>query len=226
MVIQDWSSVIVTSFQNLWLGAIDFLGKLIGALVVMIVGLIVASTLGAIVERVIELVKLDKLLKGLGIEEYLHKGGLSLNSGKFLGKVVYWFLVIVFLLAAVEILGFYVLSDFLRQILLYIPNVVAASLIMLASFVLANFLRKLVKASVKSANLHGANFLGSLTWWAVVIFGFFASLQQLGVAVSIINTLVIGLVGMIALAGGLAFGLAGKDYASHLIDKFREHLEK
>ncbi len=227
MVIQDWVSVIVGSLQSLWVASVGVLGDIVGALIVLIIGLIVASGLGTLVERVIATIKLDKLLTSLGIEEYFERAGLTINSGKFLGKLVYWFLVVVFLLAATDILGLFTLSSFLRDIAAFIGrNVIGAVLIMLAAVVLGNFLRNLVKASVKSAKLHAANFLGSLTWWAVVIFGFFAALSQLGVAVTILNSLVTGFVAMLALAGGIAFGLGGKEYATHLISKLREHTER
>ncbi len=224
MVIQDWVSVVVSSLQNLWVGAVGVLGSIIGALIVLIVGLIVASGLAALTERVVGLLKIDKLLTNLGLQEYFDRANLKINSGRFFGRIVYWFLVVVFLLAATDILGFFTLSNFLREVLLYIPNVLVAVLIMLAAVIVGNFLRNLVKASVKSAKLHAASFLASLTWWAVILFGFFAALSQLGIAVSIINSLVTGFVAMIALAGGIAFGLGGKDYATSLLNKLREHV--
>ncbi|MFH0712720.1 MAG: hypothetical protein V2A55_02615 [Candidatus Jorgensenbacteria bacterium] len=227
MVIQDWVSVIVGSLQDLWVAAVGVLGDIVGALIVLIVGLIVASGLGALVERIIAAVKLDRLLTSLGIEEYFERAGLSINSGKFLGRLVYWFLVVVFLLAATDILGLFTLSSFLRDIATFIGrNVIGAVLIMLAAVVVGNFLRHVVKASVKSTKLHGASFLATLTWWAIVIFGFFAALSQLGIAVSILNSIVTGFVAMLAIAGGIAFGLGGKDYAVHLIGKLREHTER
>ena len=206
-------------------GFVQVLANIIGALVVLIIGLIVASGLAALVERVVNLVKLDKALVSIGLEEYFGRAGMRVNSGKFLGRIVYWFLVIVFLLAATDILGFYSLSNFLKDTLLYVPNVIVAVLIMLASVMVGNFLRHVVKASVKSARLHAANFLGALTWWAVIVFGFMAALSQLGIAVSIINALVTGFVAMLAIAGGIAFGLGGKDYAAHLLSKFKERVE-
>jgi len=226
MFIQDWTALVINSLQELWWGAIKVLGNILGALIVFLVGLIIASGLGSLVERVVGLLKLDKVLIGLGLKEYFDRAGLSINTGKFLGKIVYWFIVIVFLLAASDILGFYALSSFLKDVVSYIPNVAVAVLIMLAALVVANFLKHLVRASVKSAKLHAAHFLGALTWWAVVVFGFLAALSQLGVAVTIINALVTGFVAMIALAGGIAFGLGGKDYAAELVSKIKEHLER
>lgn len=225
MVIQDWTAVVVSSLQDLWVSFVGVLGNIVGALVVLIIGLVVATGLAALVERVVTLVKLDKALVSLGLKEYFDRAGIQINSGKFLGKLVYWFLVVVFLLAATDILGFYSLSNFLREALLYIPNVIVAVLIMLATFVIGNFMRNLVRASVKGAKLHASNFLSSLTWWAVVVFGLLTALSQLGIAVSIINAVITGIVAMLALAGGIAFGIGGKEYASHLIEKFRGNIE-
>lgn len=225
MYIQDWTSLVFGSLQSMWLGAMSVAANILGALIVLIIGLIVASGLAALVERVISMVRLDKALQGLGLQEYFSRAGLNLNSSRFFGRLVYWFLVVVFLLAATDILGFYSLSNFLRETLLYVPNVVVAVLIMLAAVVIGNFLRRLVQASVKSSKLHGANFLGSLTWWSIVVFGFLAALTQIGIAVAIIQALVTGFVAMLALAGGIAFGLGGKEYAASLLSKFRSHVE-
>jgi len=217
-----WLDTLYNSLWGLWNGATVFLPTLIGAIVVFIIGLIVASGLGRLVERIIFYVKLDTLLKNIGLETYVQRAGMRLNSGRFLGKLVYWFVFIAFLLATVDILGLSGFSFFLRDVLGYFPQVVIAVLIMLATFVVANFLRNLVKASVASAQLHSGKFLASLTWWAVVIFGLLASLIQLQIAVSVINTLITGFVAMLALAGGLAFGLGGRDSASRFIDRMKE----
>ncbi|MEK7506234.1 MAG: hypothetical protein AAB377_02775 [Patescibacteria group bacterium] len=225
MFIQDWASVVVGSMQNLWFGFISTLASIVGALVILIIGLIVAAGIGALVEKLVNFIKLDKLLVSLGLQEYFERANMTVNSGKFFRKLVYWFLVVVFALAATDILGFYSLSGFLRDILIYIPNVIVAVLIMLAAFVIGHFLRNVVRASVKSAHLHGAGFLASLTWWAVIIFGLLAAFSQLGIAVAVVNALITGLIAMLALAFGLAFGLGGKDYAASLIGKLREHTE-
>lgn len=217
--------MIVRSLQNLWLGSVAVLGNLIGALLILLIGLIVASGLAAVVEGLVRVVRLDSLLEKLGVEEYVERAGIELNTPRFFGRLVYWFFVVVFLLAASDVLGFYTLSEFLQKVLLYVPNIVVAVLIMLAALVVGHFLRNLIKASVKSARLHSATFLGSITWWAVVIFGFFAALSQLGVAVQIVNSLVAGFVAMIAIAGGIAFGLGGKGVAQEMLEKLREHVE-
>ncbi|MEE8131636.1 MAG: hypothetical protein V3T98_01160, partial [Candidatus Paceibacterota bacterium] len=221
MIIQNWTDVVVGSLQNLWGTVAGFLPSLIGALIIIIIGLIVAAVLASLVERLIGALKIDSLLKTLRLSPYFERAGLQMNAGRFLGRLVYWFLVIAFILAASDILGFWALSGFLTDVLLYIPNIIIAVLIMLAAVVLGSFLRSLVRSSVTASKLHASKFLGTLTWWSVIVFGLLAALTQLGIAVAIINTLITGLIAMIALAGGIAFGLGGKDYAASLIEKLK-----
>ena len=225
MLIQTWADVLISSLQNLWVQVLNWLPSLIGALVVFIIGLFVAAGVASLIEKVVGALRLDSLLRRLGMEEYTKRAHLELNSGHFIGQVVYWFLVLAFLLASSDILGFFALSSFLRDVLLYIPNIVIAVLIMVASVVVANIVHRLVRASVMSAKLHATKFLSSAAWWAIVVFGMLASLVQLGIAVSIINTVITGLIAMAALAGGLAFGLGGKDYAAHLMSRLQNELE-
>jgi len=225
MVVQNWTDVVVASLQNVWLQFANFLPGLIGALIVLIIGLIVAAGLGALVEKIFEALRLDLFLEKLGLKPHFERAGLRLRGSYFLGRLVYWFIVIAFLLAACSNLGLYALSNFLGAVLGYLPNVIAAVLIMLASVVLANFIRRVVTASVLSAKLHAAHFLGTLTWWAIVIFGFLAALTQLQIAVTIIQSIVTGFIAMLALAGGLAFGLGGREYATHLLGRLRERTE-
>ncbi len=226
MVAQGWTEVLLASLQNMWIGVINFLPSLIGALILIIIGLIIASGLRAIVERIIGAIKLDSALRKVGLGPIFERARLQINSGKFLGLLVYWFLVVVFFLAVTDILGLYGVSLFLRDVISYIPNIIVAVLIMLAAVVLANFFKSLIRASISGAKLHNPKFLGSLAWWVVVVFGFLAALIQIGIAAAILNTLITGLIAMLAIAGGIAFGLGGKEYASYLIDKFRQETEE
>lgn len=223
MTVQSWTDIVVNSLWELWAGVMGFLPSLIGAIIVFIIGLIVAAGLGRLVEKIFDALRLDSLLEKLGLAPYFERAGIQLKGARFLGRLIYWFLVIAFLLAAADILGLFTLSAFLREVLLYIPNVVVAALIMLAAVVVGNFLRRLVQGSVMSAKLHASQFLGALSWWALVLFGFFAALIQLGIAPSVVNAIVTGVIAMLALAGGLAFGLGGREFASRLITKLEEH---
>jgi len=218
--------IVLNSLQVLWNSFIGFLPALLAALIVFIIGWLIAVALGKLANRIIRIIKLDILLAGVGFKKTLAKARIKLNSGKFFEELVKWFFIIVFLMAATEILKLYQITEFLKGVIYYIPNIVAAVIILLAAVVLSNFLKKLVKASVKTAGLNGAGLVSALTKWAVLIFGFVAALIQLGIAVTLIHTVVIGIVGMLALAGGLAFGLGGRDQASSFLEKMKREIEE
>ncbi len=224
MFVQTWADVITFTFQNLWSGFILFLPNFLGALVIFFVGLVIASGIGKVVEKLVDALKLDHLLGQLGLNRLLEKADTRLDSGRFLGVLVQWFFIIVTLLAVSDILQLVAFSDFLSQVLLYVPNIVIAVLIMLAGVVVAAFFSKLVRASVLASRLHSAHFLGALTKWSVLVFAFLAALSQLGVAGALVNTLIMGFVAMVALAGGLAFGLGGRDVAAAWLEKLRSEM--
>ena len=219
MVIQTWLSFIVLSLQNLWMKVAEFLPNLIGAIIVFVIGMVVAAVIGKLIEQLVSGLKIDMMFKRIGLETYLNRANLQLDSGYFLGRLVYWFLLLVFILAASEILGFKSLSIFINDILLYIPNVIVAALIMIATLFIANFLRGLAAVSILGSRLHRGKFLGSLVWWVIFVFGALVAVSQLGVAAAIIETIITGVITMLALAGGLALGLGGKEVAGKILEK-------
>ena len=224
MFVQTWADVIRFTLQNLWTGFVMFLPNFLGALVIFFVGLVIAAGLSKIVEKLVDALKLDRLLEQFGLGKILERADLRLDSGRFIGVLVQWFFIVVTLLAVSDILKLEAFSDFLSQVLLYVPNIIIAVLIMLAGVVMAAFLAKLVRASVLAARLHSAHFLGALTKWSVLVFAFLAALSQLGIAGALVNTLIMGFGAMLALAGGLAFGLGGRDVAAAWLEKLRSEV--
>lgn len=218
--------VILSSLNTLWTSFINFLPTFLAALIVFIIGWLIAVALGKLVYQIIKAIKLDLLLVKIGMKDTLSKAGLKLDSGRFFELLVKWFFILVFLMAATDILGLYQVTEFLKGILYYIPNIIVAAIILIAAIIIGTFLQRLVKASVNAAGLYGSGFVGSLTKWAVFIFGFVAALIQLRVAVTLIHTFVIGLIAMFALAGGLAFGLGGRDYAARILEKIRKEVSE
>ncbi len=217
---------VTRAFQEVWVRFLEVLPNIFGALIVFVLGLIVASIVELVIRKLVELIRLDVLLRKTFLEDILQRGGLRLNTGEFFGKIFFWVIAFISLFAASEVVGLTALSNFLREIIAYIPNVIAAILIVVVAIILAKFLKGLVKNSMKSAGIGGGELLGGLTWWVVVIFGLFAALTQLKIATDLIRILTIGLVGMIALAGAIAFGWAGKDYAAEILEKLKKTFEK
>ncbi len=219
MAFADTGTVIANSLANLWAGVIGFLPELIIAILIFIVGWIIATLLGRAVDQIVKAIKLDNALRGAGLEQTLSRAGFSLNSGRFLGELVKWFIIVVFLVAALEVMKLDQVTLFLRQVVLgYLPQVIVAVLIMLVAVVIAEAMRKLVVASAKAAHIRSAGFLGALTKWAIWIFALLAALLQLGIAVAFLQTLFTGIVVALSLAFGLSFGLGGQGAAARYID--------
>ena len=130
-----------------------------------------------------------------------------------------WFLIIVALLAAANILQLMQVTDFLTQVLLYLPNVVVASLILIIAALVAETVERIVRGAVEATSLKGGALAGVVSRWAVWVFAIIAALLQLGVATMLLQTIVTGVIAMFALAFGLAFGLGGRDAAAGMIDK-------
>lgn len=225
MYLQNWGDVIVASLQEVWTSVASFIPTFLGALIVFVVGWIVAVALGKVIEQVVRTLKVDHVLAQLEMEKMMERAGWKLNSGAFVGGLVKWFLIVVFLLAAANILGLNQVSDFLRDVLLYIPNVVVASLILIIAALVSETVEKVVRGSAEAAGYRGS-LVGVMTRWAIWIFAFVAVLLQLGIAATLVQTLVTGLVAALALAFGLAFGLGGKDAAAGFIDRLRGELRR
>ncbi|MFA5926391.1 MAG: hypothetical protein WC831_05725 [Parcubacteria group bacterium] len=222
--IQTWGEAITTSLIGLWERFVNFVPSLVGALLVFVAGWIVAVALGKVVEHIVKMVKVDDVMEKAGTKSRFEKAGVKLNVAKFLGGLVKWFLILVFLMAATDILKLTQVTFFLNSIVLYLPNVVVAAVILAVAFLVANFVYVVVKGSSRVAGIVSATLLATVAKWAIVIFGFLAALIQLGIASSLINTLFIGLVAMLALAGGLAFGLGGKEEAAVILKKIRQEI--
>jgi len=216
--------ILLDSLKVIWQSFIGFLPTLLAALIVFIIGWLIAIFLGKVANRIIRIIKLDLLLTKLGFKKALAKAKLRLDSGKFFEELIKWFFILVFLMTAADILGLREVTLFLKTILFYLPNVIIAAIILLVAVIVANFMYRLVKVSADTAGLASSSTVGAIVKWAILIFGFIVALTQLGIATSLIQTIVIGIIAMLALAGGLAFGLGGRDQAARFLEKLRRDL--
>jgi hypothetical protein len=218
--------VVSASFQNLWLDFFSAIPNIIAAVVILALGWAFAVALGKIVQNALSALKLDDGLSKLGVQEVLAKTGTKLDTAAFLGGLVRWFCVIVVVLVAANVLKLDAVSIFLNQVLKYVPNLIAAMVMIIAALLLSKFFEKLIHVSMEAAKIHGGAALGALAKWAVLIFGFLAAISQIGIAQDIINIVVTGAVAMVALAGGIAFGIAGKDFAGALLLRAGKKLDE
>jgi len=226
MMVQDWSIITLEALQGAWRGFLMFLPRLIGAIVVLIIGWFLAMGLGKLIAEILKQLKFNKIFERAGWREDLKKAELKVNPSEFIGAICKWILIIVFLLASVEILGFVQFADFLKRVVIWLPNLIVASAIFVVTVILTDILEKVIKASVKRLGVDYAGFLGVAIRWSIYIFAGLAILLQLGVTPTIIDTLIKGFVGMIALALGLSFGLGGKEAASKFIADIKQKISE
>lgn len=220
-------SPLQAALLSLWLGVADFLPRLIVALVVFVIGWVVAGFIGRLVAQLLRAAKVDAALSAAGVEKVVSRAGYRLDSGRFIGELVRWFFVLVVLMASLDMLGLTEVTSFLREIAVdLVPSVITAALVLLATVVVADVLGKALTASAKAAGVSSANLVGSIAKWAVWIFGALVVLVELNVAATLIQTLVTGVVVAISIAFGLAFGLGGKEAAARYIEKVRGEISR
>lgn len=210
-----------TSINHGFILAGTFIPNILAGIIILLIGII----LGSIAKRVV--LEIFRIFK---IEAYLHKYGVPEAKKEFtwsaiLSEIVRWFVIILFLIPASDIWRLPQIGAILDTFLLYIPNVFVAAIMGLVGMVLARLAHDVVLASVQNITSDGAQAIASAARWAINIFVILAVLNQLGVAQDLIRILFTGFVAMIAIAGGIAFGLGGQDTAKLILDAIRKHLK-
>jgi len=225
MYVSNWVDVLQQSFNNVLWGTVNYIPNLLFAIIIFIIGWFIGSLLGRVVMEAIKAIKVDHALRSAGVEELVNRAGYSLNSGAFLGALVKWFVIIVFLLAALQALGLTQVTYFLELGLLpFLARVIVAVLIIIVAAVVAQVSHGVVVGAARAAGVHAAGFAGTLTRWAIWIFAILAALDQLGVT-PFLQTLFTGVVVALAIAFGLAFGLGGQEAAARFIERQREGMK-
>ncbi|HAS84640.1 MAG TPA: hypothetical protein DCS23_01000 [Candidatus Yonathbacteria bacterium] len=221
-IISDWGVQLSSAFTGIGVQVLQFLPKLLLAIIIFIAGWVVGSVLSEVVSKIIKAIKIDSILESAGARGLLDKAGFNLNTGAFLGGLVKWFIIIVFLVTALDILKLEAVTAFLTNVVLgYIPQVIVATLILVVAAVLADLSQKVLSGGARALDSKHAGMVGGVARWSIWIVAILAALNQLGIAGPMMQTLFTGLVAMLAIAGGLAFGLGGKEAAANYIEKLR-----
>lgn len=225
MIVDTWGQVLTNSFQALWTGIIMFIPSLIVAIVILAIGWAIGAIISKGISKFMDMIKFDESLKRAGFEEFVKRAGLNLNSGHFVGSLIKYFIIVVFLIASFDVLGLGQVTVFLQQIVLgYLPQLIIAVLILLVGVVVGDVMGKIVVASSRTARLHSANLLGAVTRWAIWIFAILVALSQVGIAGAFIQTLFTGFVVAVSLGLGLSFGLGGQNAAARTIERIQNEI--
>jgi hypothetical protein len=215
--VTDWGTAIMTSLTAalaLFLGAIP---KVIGFVVILVIGWFIASALAAAVTAFLGAVKFNDLAQRAGLSGFVKQMGMNTDAAGFVATVAKWFVRMIVLVTAFDALGLPAVSQVLQQLLLWLPNLVVALLALVIGGLAANALAKLVRGATAEAGLGNPDLLSNIARIAVWAFAIVVAVNQIGIATTLINTFFMATVGAVALALGLAFGLGGRDTAAQMV---------
>lgn len=220
-MILDWNEIIIEFLK----ATKDIVIKLIGVLIVLLIGWFIAVLIGKIIAEVLKRLGFNKIFEKGNWKEALEKAELKIDPSGFIGWICKWIIFILFLLIAVDILGLEQFGGFLNDVLNYLPNVVIAALIFIVAVIVAEILEKVVRTGVESIKVGYGGIAGGIVKWSIWIFAIWAILIQLGILSEMLLTLFTGLVAMISIAGGIAFGLGGKEVAAEILQHLKKKLK-
>ncbi len=214
------NNVLISTLNGSVSTIFSFIPRFLSGFIILLIGIIIATFLRQLVQEVLKFVKFEVFLKKYGVPESKENAQWSV----IIAEIVRWFVIIVFLVPTADVWGLGKFVDVLNNLLLFLPNVFIAVLLLLVGFVVSKLVYDLLLASVRGLSKDSARTIAMVGRWSVLTFVFLVVLNQLGIASDLIRILFSGIVAMLALAGGLAFGLGGKDAAKDIIDKLRKKI--
>lgn len=218
----DVGSTLIASLNNGLLAIVSFVPKFVAGTIILLIGIIIASIIKQVVVELFKTLKVESLLHRYGVPEAKEE----FNWSNILAEIVRWFVIIIFLIPTADVWGLPQIVSILNTFILYLPNVFVAAIIALVGFVFARLAHDVMLVSIKGVAPDTARSIASATRWAIIVFVLLAVLNQLGVASDLIRILFTGFVAMIAIAGGIAFGLGGQNAARDVIEGLRKKLKE
>jgi hypothetical protein len=218
----DITSTLTASFNSAFYAVVNFIPKFLAGAIIILIGIIVASIVKQVVLSVFRALKVEEYLKKYGVPEMKN----DFTWTNILAEITRWFIIIVFLIPTAEVWGLPRIITVLNDFLNYLPNVFVAAVIAMVGFVFSRLSHDVILASARGVDEQTANTIASVVRWAINVFVILAVLSQLGVATDLIRILFTGLVAMLALAGGIAFGLGGQKTAADVVEGLRKRLNK
>lgn len=201
----------------------EFIPTLISALLILIVGWIIAKLVKWAIAKVLKAVSFDNLADKVGVNSFLKKGGMKQSASGLISTLVYWIIMFTVLVTFFNSLGLDVVSNLLNKVILFIPNIIVACVLLIVGMYLAEFVSGIVVGTLKGGSYENPETIGRIAYGAVTFFTIALALNQLGIGQGIINNVVSIVLGALGIALAISFGLGGKDWAAGMVNK---HLKK
>jgi len=217
-------TAIINALGNALNAVITFVPHLVGALIILLIGWLVAWAVEKAVTLLLRKVGFDRLSNRIGLTRMEQRMGIRMDTAQILGKIVFWFIFLIFLVPATDALGLATVSNTLNSVVSYIPNVFVAIVVLALGALIGVLVGDLVRGTTKAASIGNPDILGSVVRWVIISFACLVALQQLEIAPALITVLFTAIVGGLALAFGLAFGLGGREAAQRLLSRGESNL--
>ncbi len=217
MEFNSWTQSLLSAMSSLWASVAAFIPRLFGALIVVLLGFVVAKLLDTLLSKVLAKLGLDRLMAGTGLTKLLSRAGIRIPVSALIGKVVYWFVLLIFLVSAAESLGLERVSATLDMLALYVPKVFGAALILLAGVLLAHLLSGLVRGAAEGVGLDYATGLARMAQGLVIIISISVAIGQLEVKTELLNYVIAIVLITVGLAVALALGLGSRELVSQIL---------
>jgi hypothetical protein len=217
---QTFGDRIADSFANAMTLLFAAIPRIIGFIIVVLIGWFIASLIARAVATLLRTVRFNDFAERTGIAGVARRSRMEADPSGVVAGVVKWLVRIVVLLVAFDLLGLPAVSEVLREFLLWLPNLIVAIVVLFLAGIAAGALANLVRGATAEAGFDNPDTLANVTRVVVWAFAIVIAVNQLGIAQALINTLLTGVVGAAALAAGLAFGLGGRDLAARKLDKW------
>jgi hypothetical protein len=215
--VSDWGEAVQASLAAALALFLTGVPRVIGFLIILVIGWLISGLLARAVAALLRVVHFNDLARRSGISDFVLQMGVRTDASGILADIVMWFVRLITLIVAFDALGLPAVSQVLQELLLWLPNLVVAMVILVISGLAAGALSRLVRGATAEAGFANPDLLATIARIAVWSFGIIIAINQIGIAQTLVNTLFFGLVGALALALGLAFGLGGRDTAGEIV---------
>lgn len=216
----DWNAVVMEPVKEMLVRIAGFLPVLLGVLVILIVGWIVAGILRNVVIKVLKLIQLDTASEKAGLGDVLRRGGIRQTLSELIGMLIYWLVMLMVFMTALNALGMTVAASLLDKVIFYIPNVIAAVFIMALGIFFSSMVGTIVRTASSNAGITQAKFLGQFTQTIIMIFTAIITLEQLNIASSVLTFAINIILASLGLGMAIAIGLGSKDIAGKMVQDF------
>jgi hypothetical protein len=213
-------NILEESYRTLFDQIAAFIPNLLGALIILLVGWVIAKLIKTLIIKFLGIIRVDKVTEKAKVDKFLQDGGIKLSAIQIIGSLFYWLIILIVILAAFDTLGLYGAAELFNEIILFIPNIIVSAFVLIFGFFIASVISQVAVTYLTNINVKHAQAIGNFIQYAFVLFVVSVTITQLNIGKEIISLAFMLLFGAVCLAFALAFGLGARDHASTIVGNF------